>query len=129
NAAAGSPVLVSLLAALVAYGASRGMEQMLAQSRRRIVGGWQASHDQKYRVDPSNGELKDVRGHKYGEDRYEEYEDGAVSAGERLWTRMAGTLLGAALLSSWSGPAALLFSGALTLAFAAADLAASRRKP
>jgi hypothetical protein len=129
NAVAGSPVLVALLAALLAFGASKGMEEMLAQARRRVVGGWQASHDQKYRVDPSNGRLKDVRGHKYGDDRYEEYEDGPVSAGERLWARAAGTLLGAVMLSAWSGPSALLFSGVLTLAFAASDFAASRRQP
>lgn len=65
------------------------MRSHLSTIRRKVVGGWQASHDQRYRVDPSNGQLKDVRGHKYGEDRYEEYQNGPVG-------RTATALIGAA---------------------------------
>lgn len=54
------------------------MRDHLAAMRSTVVGGWQASHDQKYRVDYSSGKLRDVRGQKYGEDRYEERAPGAV---------------------------------------------------
>lgn len=50
----------------------------LAGIRSTVVGGWQASHDQKYRVDYNTGLLKDIRGKKYGEDRYDERADGPV---------------------------------------------------
>ena len=59
------------------------------------VGGWQASHDQKYRIDPSTGKLRDIRGHKYGSDRYEEYAPGPV--GPRATVLIAAAaILGAA---------------------------------
>ncbi len=54
------------------------MRDHLAAMRSTVVGGWQASHDQKYRVDYHTGKLRDVRGQKYGEDRYEERAPGAV---------------------------------------------------
>lgn len=54
------------------------MRAHLAGTRSTVVGGWQASHDQKYRVDYNTGLMKDIRGKKYGEDRYDEREDGAV---------------------------------------------------
>jgi len=54
------------------------MRAHLAGTRSTVVGGWQASHDQKYRVDYNTGLQKDIRGKKYGEDRYDEREDGAV---------------------------------------------------
>lgn len=74
------------------------MRSHLSTLRRKVVGGWQASHDQKYRVDPSNGKLKDVRGHKYGEDRYEEYENGPVGRAASLAIGAAAVLGAAAFL-------------------------------
>jgi hypothetical protein len=74
------------------------MRDNLARLRSTVVGGWQASHDQKYRTDPSTGQLKDIRGHKYGSDRYEEYAKGPVG-------RTATALLAAAALG---GAAAFL---------------------
>lgn len=56
----------------------------LGDMRSIVIGGWQASHDQRYRVDWSSGKLRDVRGHKYGEDRYEERERGPVSKNESI---------------------------------------------
>ena len=76
------------------YGASEGMANVLAETRRTVVGGWQASHDQRYRIDPNTGELRDVRGHKYGSDRYEEYAPGQVSVGERLLAAAASAGMG-----------------------------------
>lgn len=54
------------------------MRSHLAGVRSTVVGGWQASHDQKYRVDPNTGRIRDIRGHKYGSDRYEEWQAGPV---------------------------------------------------
>lgn len=54
------------------------MRTHLAGTRSTVVGGWQASHDQKYRVDYNTGLQKDIRGKKYGEDRYDERADGPV---------------------------------------------------
>lgn len=62
------------------------MRAHLAGTRSTVVGGWQASHDQKYRVDYNTGLQKDIRGKKYGEDRYDEREDGAV--GPRAMTAL-----------------------------------------
>lgn len=74
------------------------MRSHLSTLRRKVVGGWQASHDQKYRVDPSNGRMKDIRGHKYGEDRYEEYENGPVGRTASLAIGAAAVLGAAAFL-------------------------------
>lgn len=62
------------------------MRAHLAGVRSTVVGGWQASHDQKYRVDYNTGLQKDIRGKKYGEDRYDERADGPV--GPRAMTAM-----------------------------------------
>jgi len=63
------------------------MRSHLAGVRSTVVGGWQASHDQKYRVDYNTGKPKDIRGHKYGSDRYEEYAPGPV--GPKALTAMS----------------------------------------
>jgi len=73
----------ALAGALWVVGGSEGVKQ-LGRLRQVLVGGWQASHDQKMRVDYGTGKLKDIRGHKYGEDRYDEFAPGPVSARERL---------------------------------------------
>lgn len=69
--------LIPAMVALWAAGAW-AMRGHLAGLRSTVVGGWQASHDQKYRVDPNTGQIRDIRGHKYGSDRYEEWKDGPV---------------------------------------------------
>jgi hypothetical protein len=70
-------LLIPSMIALWAAGAW-AMRGHLGSLRSTVVGGWQASHDQKYRVDPGTGRLKDIRGHKYGSDRYEEWAAGPV---------------------------------------------------
>jgi hypothetical protein len=59
--------------------------KQLGKLRSTVVGGWQASHDQKMRTDYGTGKLIDIRGRKYGEDRYDIFAPGPVSARER-WT-------------------------------------------
>lgn len=126
--AASAPILAGtqafpLIMAAIGYGTAYGMERYLGHLRRTsTVGGWQASHDMAMRVDPADGELRDVRGRQgrsgYGNgyDRYDVYAPGPVSAGERLWARLVGIGLGAAWLSS-----AWAYGLALTLAFALRD--------
>ena len=70
-------IMIPAMIALWAAGAW-AMRGHLAGLRSTVVGGWQASHDQKYRIDPGTGQLKDIRGHKYGSDRYEEWAAGPV---------------------------------------------------
>ncbi|UPT76179.1 MAG: hypothetical protein M0D55_12315 [Elusimicrobiota bacterium] len=87
---------VTLPALALIWGAGYwAMRRHLAGVRSTVVGGWQASHDQKYRTDFATGQLKDIRGHKYGSDRYEEYAPGPVG---RVATALiaAGAGLGAA---------------------------------
>lgn len=117
----------TLIAVLMALGSAAGMETLLGDRRNRVVGGWQASHDQRYRVDPSTGVLKDVRGHKYGEDRYEERQPGPVGAGERLWMRLVSAGAGALLVAAWPGASALLYGAALSAAWLISDARADRR--
>ncbi len=90
-------ILLPALAAIwgVGYWA---MRSHLAGLRSTVVGGWQASHDQKYRTDPATGRLKDIRGHKYGEDRYEEYAPGPVGRAASLVIGGAAVLGAAAFL-------------------------------
>jgi hypothetical protein len=125
--AQGTPVHPLAMAA-VWYGASEGMASTLADARRTVVGGWQASHDQSYRVDPNTGLLRDVRGRKYGEDRYEEYAPGKVSTTERLLA--AALSAGMGLL--WVGgdlKNLLLYGASLSFLTLAAALIRSRRPP
>ena len=70
-------LLIPAMIALWAAGAW-AMRGHLAGLRATVVGGWQASHDQKYRVDTNTGLPRDIRGHKYGSDRYEVWKPGAV---------------------------------------------------
>ncbi len=74
------------------FGAS--LITQLRTLRGVLVGGWQASHDQKYRVDTSTGRLRDVRGRKYGEDRYDVYAPGPASTRERAVIDAASFLFG-----------------------------------
>lgn len=89
------PSMLALWAA--AYWA---MVKTLGGLRSVVVGGWQASHDQRYRVDTNTGNLKDVRGHKYGEDRYEEMRDGEVAWRAKTAMALAAALAAAAFLLS-----------------------------
>ena len=70
-------ILIPAMLALWSIGAW-AMRGHLGGIRSSVVDGWQASHDQKYRIDPGTGRLKDIRGHKYGSDRYEEWKAGPV---------------------------------------------------
>ena len=119
------PVALAAVGAVTAV----AMEQTVSKLRRTIVGGWQASHDQRYRVDTRTGELHDVRGHKYGSDRYEAYAEGVVTPGERLWYR----LVGAGLAFSWIGLSpdfkTFVLGAALTAAYIAHDFVRLRRRP
>lgn len=81
-------LLIPSMLALWALGAWT-MRDHLGRLRSVRVGGWQASHDQKYRTDYATGRLRDIRGHKYGEDRYDEMKNGPVG-------RRATALIGAA---------------------------------
>lgn len=91
---AGAHAAYPLLAgALWALGGSE-MIKYLGSLRSVIVGGWQASHDQKMRTDYATGKLKDIRGHKYGEDRYDIHRPGPVSARERAVIDAAAVLFG-----------------------------------
>ena len=100
------------------------MISRLGGLRAVIVGGWQASHDQRMRTDYGTGRLRDVRGRKYGEDRYDAWAPGEVSRGERRALDAAAFLLGLpwALAAGPKG-AALYAAGA-----AAADLARRVRR-
>lgn len=91
---AGAHAAYPLLAgALWALGGSE-MIKYLGGLRSVVVGGWQASHDQKMRVDYGTGKLKDIRGHKYGEDRYDIHRPGPVSARERAVIDAVAVLFG-----------------------------------
>ncbi|MFI5347676.1 MAG: hypothetical protein ACHQ51_14975, partial [Elusimicrobiota bacterium] len=68
--------------------------KQLGNLRSVIVGGWQASHDQKMRHDYGTGKLIDIRGRKYGEDRYDQTAPGPVSARERLVSGVTAFALG-----------------------------------
>ena len=80
--------------------------QQLGALRSVVVGGWQASHDQRYRVDTNTGQLRDVRGHKYGSDRYEAKLPGPVSAREQAVIDAIAILLGLPWVLG-GGPAAV----------------------
>jgi hypothetical protein len=93
--------------------------QQLGQLRSVRVGGWQASHDQKMRHDYGTGKLKDIRGRKYGEDRYDEYAPGPVSRRERLITDAAAFAMGLPWVA-FAGPKAVaLYAAGAAAAFAA----------
>lgn len=70
-------LLIPSMLALWAAGAW-AMRGHLGGLRSTVTDGWQASHDQKYRVDPNTGRLRDIRGHKYGADRYDKWTPGPV---------------------------------------------------
>ena len=74
------------------------MRAQLAGLRAKVVGGWQASHDQKYRTDYGTGQMRDIRGQKYGSDRYEEMQDGAVGALAASLMALTAALAAAAFL-------------------------------
>lgn len=90
GAHAAYPVLAGALWAL------GGAELIKHQGSLRsvVVGGWQSSHDQKMRVDYGTGKLKDIRGRKYGEDRYDITLPGPVSAREQAVIDGAAVLSG-----------------------------------
>lgn len=102
-----------------AFGAA-GMRQMVEHARGQVVGGWQASHDQKYRIG-SDGRLKDVRGRKYGEDRWDRWAAGTTSPAQRLVLRLAAAATGLAFASAAGPLAAAAFGVSWTLATAAYD--------
>lgn len=119
---AGYPVVMAALW----YGASEALAAHLGTLRQTVVGGWQASHDQKYRVG-GDGQLRDVRGHKYGSDRYEEYAAGAVSVKERLTIAAAMTSMGLLWTQSSGLMTSLTFAGLMAAATAFALWRRARR--
>jgi len=88
----------------------------LGKLRGVIVGGWQASHDQKMRTDYGTGRLRDIRGRKYGEDRYDEFAPGPVSPRERAALDASAFLLGL----PWVAPAGARAVAAYVVGAAAA---------
>jgi len=123
GAHASYPALAGMLWVM---GGSTGIDY-LAQLRSTIVGGWQASHDLRMRHDYSTGQLKDIRGRKYGEDRYDEFAPGRVSERERLV--VDGTALTLGLPWIWgAGPKAIaLYAGSAALSIALRRLWRLRR--
>lgn len=103
-----------------------GMRQFVERARGSVVGGWQASHDQKFRVG-MDGRLKDVRGHKYGEDRYDRWANGATDARERMILRLAAAATGLAFALSVGAAAALAFGLSWTAATALMDVLEDRK--
>lgn len=92
------PLALGPAMGLTSHVASRTMFDQLGGLRGKVVDGWQASHDQRYRVG-GDGQLRDVRGHKYGADRYERYAPGPVGRTASSLIRVAATAIGAAWLS------------------------------
>jgi hypothetical protein len=95
------------------------MIKQLGKLRGFIVGGWQASHDQKMRHDYGTGRLIDIRGKKYGEDRYDVWAPGRVSRRERFATDATAVLLGLPWVVSAGPKAVALYAAGAATAFAA----------
>jgi hypothetical protein len=92
----GDPVALGLaLAAIWGLAAWTGRDH-LRRLRQVWVDGWQASHDQKYRVDYATGRQRDIRGHKYGSDRYDKYDKGPAG---RIATGLISAAAAAAALA------------------------------
>jgi hypothetical protein len=95
------------------------MIKQLGKLRGFVVGGWQASHDQEMRTDYGTGQLKDIRGHKYGEDRYDVFAPGRVSRRARFIVDAAAVAAGLPWVAS-SGPKGVaLYAAGAAAAFAA----------
>ncbi|MFH2203531.1 MAG: hypothetical protein ABIJ96_10480 [Elusimicrobiota bacterium] len=122
-----SILMPAALAAMWFFGTQLALHQ-LADLRAQVVGGWQASHDQRYRVG-RDGQLHDVRGRKYGEDRYEQYAPGKVRSGERFAMRLAASALGLLWLTSTGLIGLLAYNAALAGLFMVEDYVISRRGP
>lgn len=123
GAHAAFPLLAGALWAL----AGAELIKQLGNLRSVIVGGWQASHDQKMRTDYSTGRLRDIRGKKYGQDRYDEYAPGAVSPRERLVTDAAAFALGLPWVLPAGPQAVALYTAGAAAAFALRRLWRARR--
>ncbi|MDE2142465.1 MAG: hypothetical protein KGJ84_08655, partial [Elusimicrobia bacterium] len=91
--------------------------KQLGNLRSVVVGGWQASHDQKMRTDYGTGKLIDIRGHKYGEDRYDQTAPGPVSMRERLTSHAAAFALGLPWVIPAGPKAVLLYVAGAAAAF------------
>ena len=123
GAHASYPALAGMLWVL---GGSVGINY-LAQLRSTIVGGWQASHDLRMRHDYSTGQLKDIRGRKYGEDRYDEFAPGRVSERERLVVDGTALLLGLPWIWGAGPKATALYVGSAVLSISLRRLWRLRR--
>lgn len=143
GAALASAFLITLAHAFIgggpAFGVAAGLGALLignggidlvAHNRGEGIQRWQASHDQKYRVDPGTGQLKDVRGHKYGQlsDRFVEHVPGPVSGLETALLRLlgVGTALGVAALFSAPASTLLIINALAAAGFAISDLLPKR---
>lgn len=107
----GGSVWLAPAMAMAAHAASSVMFSSLGAARGVVVDGWQASHDQRYRVG-GDGRLRDVRGHKYGADRYERYAPGAVGTTASRLIRASAFAVGALWLLGAAPAAYALYAGA-----------------
>lgn len=114
GAHASFPVLAGALWAL----AGSEMIKQLGKLRSVVVGGWQASHDQKMRHDYGTGKLVDIRGRKYGEDRYDQLAPGPVSARERYAAGAVAVAMGLPWVIPSGLAAVALYAGGASAAFA-----------
>jgi hypothetical protein len=126
--AVSNPLIWAAAMAGSAFLTEVGMAESLSKLRSYVIGGWQASHDQKYRVG-YDGRLHDVRGHKYGEDRYEAMAPGPVGPAARFVMRSAAAWIGLLWFAGSTAAALLVYNLVLTLLFLLEDFVLSRRGP
>jgi len=126
--AVSNPLIWAAAMAGSAFLAEVGMAESLSKLRSYVIGGWQASHDQKYRVG-YDGRLHDVRGHQYGEDRYEAMAPGPVGPAARFFMRSAAAWAGLLWFAGSGAAALLVYNLVLALLFLLEDFVLSRRGP
>lgn len=101
---------------------SAAVRDSLARSRREIEYFVQHSHDLRMRIDPSNGQLRDIRGGNkaYGDgpgfDKYTKYKNGKLLAGERFAVDAISMIAGAAW-TAWAGWAQVAIFAAVYFAY------------
>ncbi len=133
HAALGGGPAFGVAAGLGALLIGDGAAGAVAHNRGEGVFRWQASHDQKYRHDPGTGQLKDIRGHKYGQlsDRFIEHVPGRLSGAELAALRLlgVGTALGLAALFGAPASTLLVINALAALGFAVTDALTQRDRP
>ena len=116
-------VYLPLSLALIWFGGVAAAVTEIEKIRAVVVGGHQDPHDTVYRTGP-DGQLRNIRGNPIGKDRYDRYEPGGVTPGERLFFRAVAAWLGLiSLLIAGAGlPHILLYNLLLTFLFILNDL-------